>query len=826
MNFDDCVRAAVAAGHVEKRRADAALKEFEDRVKARTMSGMAEPDARAAAMDDVIESFTANLEGKRHATLRQLNVMEASTARYGGDVALKDPDLLVRDILGTEREWHGLRAQVWGGMRDFLKHHSADLLGRIRDPAQMNEVLGEVMGEATGNVAAKAFAEALTEQVERLRVLYNSLGGNIRKLEGWGMPHVHDVDRIRKTGYDAWSASVYQRADWARIVNFKTGKPFAVAKGALPFRDDVDDFLKDIYATITTKGWIDRTPNLTGGIGARASGLAGREEHRVLHFKTAADWLAYNDEFGAMNPMDAILGHINQITREIAVMRAFGPNPRAGIRHAIQVMQKTANTSTGPDVAKIARRVDKAGQQALVTFDTMTGAMNRPVDQAMAEIGAVMRIGLTTAQLGSVPLTQVGDYSTMTLAAMASGLNARSPFMNTMRVILGQVPDDVMKDLGFIMDTWANSGAAGARYMGEVWTPETVRTVSNGILRSTGMGAMTDRHRVGVAMAFGSDIAGMADKPFDELPPGLRRIMQRNRFGAREWDAVRAPEAIYTDVQGGKHLNPTWFRRHTSLSEAEAEDISIKFSAVFQHQIERAIPQSTLRTRSMLLAGARPGTLGGELLLSMRMYKTFAFQSMFNSFEMLKDIIADASGAKRLGIVITFLLATAAMTTAAGAIAIQLKQVSKGQSLRPMDNLAFWGAAALQGGGLGIFGDFLSASTSRAGGGFMQTATGPVIGFANDVLQLTAGNIIEAAQGKDTNAGREAVRFARRYNPLSSHLLVRTALDRAWWDNLQRLVDPDYQADWARAEKQMKRDYGTHYTWERGAPLPGMAGGR
>ena len=52
-----------------------------------------------------------------------------------------------------------------------------------------------------------------------------------------------------------------------------------------------------------------------------------------------------------------------------------------------------------------------------------------------------------------------------------------------------------------------------------------------------------------------------------------------------------------------------------------------------------------------------------------------------------------------------------------GGLAVQLKEIAKGNDPRPMDSAEFWLAAVMQGGGLGIFGDFFSASTSRTGAG-------------------------------------------------------------------------------------------------------------
>jgi hypothetical protein len=66
-----------------------------------------------------------------------------------------------------------------------------------------------------------------------------------------------------------------------------------------------------------------------------------------------------------------------------------------------------------------------------------------------------------------------------------------------------------------------------------------------------------------------------------------------------------------------------------------------------------------------------------------------------------------------------------AATTIGGALALELKEIAKGKDPRPiprakdpaLEHAEFWGAAMLQGGGWGIFGDFLGSTENRFGGG-------------------------------------------------------------------------------------------------------------
>ena len=71
-----------------------------------------------------------------------------------------------------------------------------------------------------------------------------------------------------------------------------------------------------------------------------------------------------------------------------------------------------------------------------------------------------------------------------------------------------------------------------------------------------------------------------------------------------------------------------------------------------------------------------------------------------------------------------------------------------------------WGAALLQAGGLGIYGDFLLANTNRFGGGLASTVAGPLV--ERTLRNFTVGNAQQLIQGKETNFGEEAVKLARQ----------------------------------------------------------------
>tara|TARA_B100000123_G_C25448010_1_gene304717 strand:- start:37 stop:549 length:513 start_codon:yes stop_codon:yes gene_type:complete len=155
-----------------------------------------------------------------------------------------------------------------------------------------------------------------------------------------------------------------------------------------------------------------------------------------------------------------------------------------------------------------------------------------------------------------------------------------------------------------------------------------------------------------------------------------------------------------------------------------------------------------------------------------------------------------------------------------GALALQLKEMSKGRDPRPMTDAEFWTAAFLQGGGLGIYGDFLFADVNRFDRGLAETIAGPVVGFANDVRKLTIGNLMEAAYGEDTKVASELINFAGRYTPGASLWYMRLGLERMVLDQMKMMADPQARQKFRKLEGRYRRDYGQRYWWRPGRSQP------
>ena len=129
-------------------------------------------------------------------------------------------------------------------------------------------------------------------------------------------------------------------------------------------------------------------------------------------------------------------------------------------------------------------------------------------------------------------------------------------------------------------------------------------------------------------------------------------------------------------------------------------------------------------------------------------------------------------------------------TTVLGYFVMQLKEVAKGREMRPASPEAFI-AAAMQGGGLGIYGDFLFGEANRYGGGTLETIAGPGIGTASelvDLLQRARGVVT----GGDEDLRGDTVRLLKGNIPFANLFYTKEAMNYLVWYQLQETINPGY----------------------------------
>lgn len=810
MSMKDCIDRSVKMGLMDAGRAEWASSLFDDALN-HAKTSMGETEALAAAREETLKAVAYQLARKRRSKLMNAAkardmIAAAKASGVGierGMLATLAEGFHVKGIENIEGARKATRALLHSGMTDALATFRRNLRGAVRAPATLANMIRELHGEATGDVYAKELAKAFSDTAEKARKMFNSYGGDIPKLEGWGLPHSHDGIVIRKAGFDTWFKEIRSRVDLSRMKDYVTGRAMdetGFAKAA-----------RDIFDNVTTEGWAGREATGT----AFGSKLGNRRmDHRFFVFKSADDWAAYNEKFGIGDPYSAMLGHLDGMARDIGAMKVLGDNPTAMLRWMGDVINKdiledASRRGIGTDAPEsqargVRRTIDNI-------WEGYTGAANAPINGRAARTFAGIRTALQSAQLGGTALAAITDLGFQKQAAGQIGIPMRKILSRYVGLLNPANLDDrkVAVRLGLIAEEWSNVASAQQRYLGEVNGPEITRRVADVVMRISGLSPWTQAGRWAFGMEFSGLLADNVGKTLGEIDLPLRRTMENYGITPQDWELARATPMM-------EHKGATFLR----AEDMPDENLAFKFLEMLHGETEFAVPSTSLRGRSALIGEVKPGTIQGEVWRSVSMYKNFAATLMMTHHRRIMGLPGGKTGfgGERGRYAAQLMLSMTLM----GGMAMQTKEIAKGRDPRQMFSLEdpaqmakFWGAAALQGGGLGIFGDFLFSQKNRYDKGLAQTVAGPVVGAAGDFIGYFNDNATRAMNGEKTKLASGAIDLVQRYSPGSSLWWASTGLQNLVFDEMRRMVDPETDSRLRRIERGYKTDYGQDYWYSR-----------
>lgn len=832
MSLHDCLNAALAAGETDRVRAAAAAERFQDLTVRYERAGMARHAAEAAALSDLKEATRRAVRSRYHAVINQLVPARELQQRLR---TAPDPVIALRNIVEfsarsgytgkTVRSLSEAYTQrVNAIIGEVLKKHGTNVLGQVRSRASFLNVILEAHGRHTGDAAAKNMAEALNRAQDYLRTRFNELGGDIGRLDHYGLPHSHDAMQLRRAGREVWKSHTEADLDWSKIINLQTGRAFADSADAVPSRSAIDKFLDDVFDSITTRGWDDRDPRTTTGGRALYN---QRSDHRVLHFKPEG-WLRYNQRYGTADPYSAMVNGLHRLANDVARMEVLGANPHIGLDVAINTVEQMA-AKAAADGSKAGLRFERdarrMGARVRAMMAHQDGSANIPGDAAWASFMSGVRSTIVATRLGSAILSSTTDLVTISMGARVSGLNPANVLGRAVGLMASGSRREVAARLGYIAGTLADAGGAYSRFFGDTMATGIPQRIASFTLRVSGLSYWTDMARTAFRMEFSGYLADNVGRAFDAIDGPLKRLLQERGITPEDWAALSDPDLLFRAPNGSTFLSHHYMIEASALSghrafggsAARADDLGLRLSMMIQEQLELAVPSMSLEGRARFMGTAQPGTLIGEMARSTTQFKSFALSLTMNQyrrflgFEKIEDRAAYA-----------FTMGAGLLVL--GAAAVQLKELAKGRDPRPMDTPTFWMAAQFQGGGLGIFGDFFASETNRFGGGLAQTLGGPVVGLASDTIGLVASPVARTVAGGDAQVGREVANYLRFNTPvLSSLWQVRAGYDRGVADTLQRFLDPEAEQAWRRQEQKRRREVGNSIWWDRGRFFPQRA---
>jgi hypothetical protein len=812
MAFEDCIAEIVAAGKGQVNEEDAA--DILDRALAKvrrlekngaprsealrkTSEELGYEERIAAAKkkhQDIINnnSFRKLMErspdGKEVTAVRAaLSGVEGSArdlARSADAQGKAHVDMLQGGFIGELREAGLLK--VARRRNTALEQDIADELWNIRDPNA---------GPATGNKIARQIAEIAHRWMEVARTRQNDKGAYIGEEEHYVARSTHDSRKIAGKG---------QQEDFRRWFDYILPK---LDDRTFEGVEDREDFLRNIWRSLAS-GY-HNTPGGADWLGWKGPGNLAKKvsAERVLHFRTAADFYAYAQQYGQGSLFANIMRGLDHAGRNIALMDMLGTNPKAMLERWITALKDRAKARDDLDTVK------KLGSDwNYKILDMLTGVASTPQNMRLAHLGRTVRALQSVMKLGGAVVSSITDLASNVAALRWNGVPLLEGwFRMSMAPFLGrQNSREIRQHLDM---AGIGIGTMQGRLMTQIHAediPGLAGKMVNTFHRINFLSYWTDSMSAGLGSILANNLARQSAKAFDGLPRRLQITLRRYGIEAPEWEAIR--RVPQTAADGNKYVFageiaslPDDAVKHLAKTGSAAElnrireDLQTRLGTYLNDQVGEAMNMPRANDMAIQTWGQQAGTGVGEAARTIMQFKQFpiTFTRRTLGRELMRDGV-DVVGMAHLLV----------GTTLLGYAAMNIKEMAKGREPRQPDDAAGLAklvtAAFLQGGGAGLYGDFLFGEANRFGGGIISSAAGPTAGTIEDVFNLLS----TAREGVFDKKARERlpadlVRFAGSHTPMINLFYTKWALDHFILHRLQEAVNPGYLR---RYEQRIKRE--------------------
>ena len=779
--------------------------------RARTVAlwGEAERQLRDAGLMDKLSGFAVD-EGFERAVRRERSRLNGADIEPTGDAdalkvaeilnALSEKGRLMQNDVGawigrldgySGRQSHD-RLRVSGG---FWREFQAGGLGAIKD-----------MKGASLKASRRAFRE--WRDFIRPKLADETFAGiEARDVEdGW----LDDAKALQRAG------AIDDAADVREVFLYRVWFDIVSGKSeVLGGLDDIGDF---------------RPP---------ASKARSVSKHRVLHYKTPDDAHDYALRFGRGSLLANAMGELERAARNTALMNRWGPAPEAMFENTLGKLHAEARARGD---AGAANRLMRAQRRA--EFDELTGAGNQPDSLRLAMIGRSIRLQQSLAKLGGMVLSGLSDTSLAATAMKRAGATWLDGYNGALQGVT-RMQGAEGKAAADLLDVGARSAAAHltGRFHAADGPLGMAAQAQRFFYRINLFEFWQDGLRRGVAEMYSAHLGAEAKNSWGALNAGTRETLERYGIEADDWELVRKGliepeqaaegfagmrsrrEAALDAADTAEPLDRRYFTfealdgvsdrdlfKRAGLTGKEAtpeaarrlrEDLRVRVQAMVGGVLDDAMTEARARERVAMTRGIKPGTVWGEAVRSFTQFWSFSAAIMGRH---VAPAAKGYAGQAPVALLAHLILAS----TALGYLSLQAKQVAKGRELRPMmdEDGEFQGgklflASLLQGGGLGLYGDFFFGEASRNGmPATLSAFAGPAVGEAEKLRGIMA-DLISGDPERLEDVPAAGFRFVKDNTPFLNLFYARTALDYLLLYRIQEAISPGSVARYEdRVEEQ------------------------
>lgn len=746
------------------------------------------------AAQDILKQ-SQNIAALDHGKLSSMEVIDRMVAAHGDMSGIQSIDSKARAIASIYR----------GELVDFYTNIKGGL-GIFTDQELVQKIVRERFGENTGDALAKKISDKMGDVFETMRDRFNRNGGDIGKLDNWGLPQTHNLEKIAKAGKEAWVNKAESLIDTRQYVH---------ENGDYYSQQEIRSLLEYTYDTLSSDGAnkIEVGRQATGGGTSKVTNRHG--ESRVLHFKDAESWLEYQSEFGGMQFVDLVEAHINGLSKDIAMVENLGSNPKTALKI---LMDAAAKKDWEKGIEE--NQTKSSRKRAQVMFDELSGG-NTPQSQVLANLGIAYRSMNVASMLGGTTIASLADQATIAKNASVHNVSYRKAFGGLIEQLNPANKEDreLAHSLGLATEEmlgsiarWSDDGLTST-----YGKSEKLARISSGVatqvMRVSFLNALTSASKVGFTKLLMEKYGRLSrSKAWNELDVQDRELLSNTGLDERAWQVFQLAEPV-VDRKGNQLMSARSIyeipdEKLTSFGDPKQvkDQVASQLQAHLLDEQGMAVIEAGLRERTWMTVGAK-GTITGEVFKGITQFKSFsAAFLMRQGSRMVAQEGLKGKAAYGIPLFVTM--------TLLGGLVVQLRELLNGNdpqtiydSNDPKKATSFFMRSLVAGGGLPVLGDILVAGTDTSGRDANSFVSGPLGSDFTSLLGLTVGNLTQYNEGKDTNFGNEAFKFVKGKIPAQNLWYTKAAINRMVFDEMQDTIAPGYREKALRkAERQQDRE--------------------
>lgn len=763
---------------------------------------------KIAALDILTQS--KNLALLDHPTLPASEVIDRLVAPHGDMSGIRSIDTHYRAIAEEAKgELTDFYTNIKGGLKIFT------------DETLVKNIIRETFKENTGDALAKQISQQIEKVLDKnLRERFNRSGGDVGKLDKYGLPTHWDYEKINNAGFETWLKDALNNIDRSTLIH---------SDGQYFNEQEIISFLTEAFKTLKSGGLNKLEPGRSGfGGGAKVSNR--HSESRVLHWKDADSWMEMQAKYGALPFVDLLETHINGMAKDIALVEKLGSNPYTAMK-LLKNHARILDEKNGVNNKKVERSLKRAD----VMFDALMGRDTSPESEVLNNIGIFYRAWNVASMLGSALISSVSDLATMRKMASMHSISSRLMFGEMIRQLNPKNAEDrkLAASLGVAVDEligslarWGDDGLTSVHSKSSKLA-KVSGSVATQVMRATFMNAWSASSKRAFTKLMMDKYGRMSkEKSWNDLADIDRELLTKTGVNERLWKVMQVAEAV-DDGHGLKLMSGRSIRKMTdeqilsatesdihNLSDGGKRELAEKLRDEFSTQLHAhlideqgfAVIEAGLRERTRMFGRTTGGDPLGFFARGFLQFKSFpvAFLMRQGSRMMAQDGV---KGKAQYGV------SLAVAMTMLGGLSVQLAEIAMGNDPQTMWDSddhektgKFLARSLLKGGGLSILGDVFAAGADPSGRDFADFLTGPMGGDLKSIFGLTAGNMMQWYEGKDTNAANEAFKLAKNKIPAQNLWYTKAAINRMFFDELQDVVAPGYREKLLRkAEREQGR---------------------